>query len=118
MAVLGSRFGRDDLPSLGSISTWTKVLVAIGLILIIERSTTYYQPRTTGLVPAKGDEPTKALIIASTIKEDTSWAKNIFAPEWDVNIYVNDNRSAELTVLINAGHEASVYLTYVGEPWV
>ena len=111
MAVLGRTFGRDDL--LGSISTWVKVLVIIGLILVFERSTTYYRPGSSNVIQAEADEPTKALIVASTIKEDTSWAKNFFSPEWDVNVYVNDNRSAELTVFINAGHEASVYLTYV-----
>ncbi|KAF7541460.1 hypothetical protein G7054_g521 [Neopestalotiopsis clavispora] len=52
------------------------------------------------------------IVVASLKKEDTSWLST-HLPEWKANIYVVDDSKAHLTVPINKGHEAMVYLTYI-----
>ncbi|KAI0010794.1 hypothetical protein F4779DRAFT_576134 [Xylariaceae sp. FL0662B] len=52
------------------------------------------------------------MVVASTKKEDTSWLYN-YVPHWRKNIYVVDNPRAPLTVPLNKGNEAMVYLTYI-----
>ncbi|KAL8403105.1 hypothetical protein RB594_008387 [Gaeumannomyces avenae] len=65
---------------------------------------------------------TKALVVASTSKDDTSWLASIPRREgggggdggWDVFHYVVDAPlSPGLTVPANKGNEAMVYLTYI-----
>lgn len=52
----------------------------------------------------------KAMIIASMKKDDTSWYAQYF-PDWERNIYVVDDPEANLTVALNKGREGNVYLT-------
>lgn len=54
----------------------------------------------------------KAIVVASTSKEETMWIHEHF-PDWQVNVYVVDDNDAELTLLHNIGREAAVYLTYI-----
>lgn len=58
--------------------------------------------------PRRGIE----LVIASTTKEDPSWAYKHFG-HWNPQVYVADNQSATLAVPRNKGHEAMAYLTYI-----
>ena len=52
----------------------------------------------------------KELVVASLRDDDTSWLqKNL--PDWKANIYVVNTHSAPLTVPVNKGREAMVYLT-------
>lgn len=52
------------------------------------------------------------IVVASLKKEDTSWLST-HLPEWKANVYVVDDSKAHLTVPMNKGHEAMVYLTYI-----
>ncbi|ETS73832.1 hypothetical protein PFICI_14778 [Pestalotiopsis fici W106-1] len=52
------------------------------------------------------------IVVASTKKENTKWLST-YLPEWKTNIYVVDDSKASLTVPVNKGHEAMVYLTYI-----
>lgn len=64
-------------------------------------------PEPQGIIP-----PTfrKELVVASLRDDDTSWLqKNL--PDWKANIYVVNNKAAPLTVPVNKGREAMVYLT-------
>lgn len=54
----------------------------------------------------------KELVVASIVGEDTSWIEENL-PDWGRNVYVTDDPGASLTVPVNKGHEAMVYLTYV-----
>ena len=54
----------------------------------------------------------KALIVASLQDDDTTWlAKHL--TDWETFVYVVDNPTANLTVALNKGREANVYLTYL-----
>ena len=44
--------------------------------------------------------------------EDTSWLGEYF-PDWQANVYVMNERSADLTVAKNKGRESMAYLTYL-----
>lgn len=52
----------------------------------------------------------QALVVASLKNDDTSWLFSQL-PAWQKNIYVVDDRHAELTVPLNKGRESMVYLT-------
>ncbi|KAE8352415.1 hypothetical protein BDV28DRAFT_135219 [Aspergillus coremiiformis] len=58
---------------------------------------------------------TRTLVIAQLQAEDTSWVNTLVQedPYLSSAIYVVDNTSAPLTVLVNKGHEVMVYLTYI-----
>ncbi|RFU28377.1 hypothetical protein B7463_g7972, partial [Scytalidium lignicola] len=58
------------------------------------------------------DGYTKAFVVASVKKDDTSWIQK-HVPGWKVFRYIVDNASAQLTVPKNKGREAMVYLTYL-----
>ncbi|KAH8813183.1 hypothetical protein F5884DRAFT_327519 [Xylogone sp. PMI_703] len=58
------------------------------------------------------DGYTKAFVVASVRKDDTSWIKE-HVPGWKVFRYIVDNASTQLTVPKNKGREAMVYLTYM-----
>ncbi|KAI1759227.1 hypothetical protein GGR53DRAFT_471556 [Hypoxylon sp. FL1150] len=72
-------------------------------VLVDDRDPTTEPPRTHREVE---------LVIASTTKENPSWAYRHFS-HWNPQVYVTDNQSATLTVPRNKGHEAMVYLTYI-----
>ncbi|EEA22338.1 hypothetical protein TMatcc_008222 [Talaromyces marneffei ATCC 18224] len=52
------------------------------------------------------------LVVASLKQQHTSWYSTYF-PDWKSNIYVVDDPGASLTVPLNKGNEAMVYLTYI-----
>ncbi|KAI2627149.1 hypothetical protein GGS21DRAFT_255716 [Xylaria nigripes] len=52
------------------------------------------------------------LVVASVRTEDVSWLHEQL-PDWHKEIYIADNSSAALTVPMNKGREAMVYLTYL-----
>lgn len=56
----------------------------------------------------------KSLVIASTTNSDLSWLPSaLLSSHWTPNVYTTDNSSAPLTVPVNKGNEAMVYLTYI-----
>lgn len=60
----------------------------------------------------KADEKIRYdLVVASMKGDDTSWLFEHF-PNWNKNIYVVNDETAELTVEKNKGRESMVYLTY------
>jgi hypothetical protein len=64
-------------------------------------------PKSETTSPSR--EP-KRLVVSSLNKEDTTWlAKRL--PDWPVSRYVVDDPTANLTVPIEKGREAMVYLT-------
>lgn len=52
------------------------------------------------------------LVVASMKKENVSWLHD-YLQDWTKNIYVVDDPTAPLTVPVNKGREAMVFLTYV-----
>ncbi|EEP81655.1 conserved hypothetical protein [Uncinocarpus reesii 1704] len=52
------------------------------------------------------------LVVASLRSDNTTWLVE-HLPEWHTNIYVADDPEARLTVPLNKGREAMVYLTYI-----
>lgn len=111
-------------------------LAAVGIILLFERTVAWYQWTThpedqhsfsaigdlgikfpfetthTKHLPTTETSVRKAIVVASTGKEHTEWIRENF-PDWEINIYVVDDQSANLTVFKNQGKEASVFLTYL-----
>jgi hypothetical protein len=55
----------------------------------------------------------KALIIASTTASNLTWLPSPKNSPWTQHIYVVDDPSASLTVPVNKGNEAMVYLTFI-----
>jgi hypothetical protein len=66
-------------------------------------------PRPDIFVPKR---PDVELVVAKMKREDTSWIGK-YLPDWQHNTYVVDDPKAELTVSVNKGREAMVYLTSV-----
>lgn len=60
---------------------------------------------------ALGDNDVE-MVVASMKHENVSWLDE-YLPEWKKNIYVVDDNKAKLTVPMNKGREAMVFLTYV-----
>jgi len=56
------------------------------------------------------EPPYKAIIAASLSQDDTTWFQDLL-PDWQANVYVVDDPTANLTVPRNKGRESSVYLT-------
>lgn len=56
--------------------------------------------------------PSVELVVASLSTENTSWIAEQL-PDWDARIYHVDDASAALTVPLNKGKEAMVYLTWI-----
>ncbi|USW58282.1 hypothetical protein Slin15195_G116010 [Septoria linicola] len=68
-----------------------------------------YSPRAT-----YSQKITTNLIIASTSKEDTSWASNLQIPNLKVLRYVSDSATAKYhPATLNKGREALIYFTYL-----
>lgn len=111
-------------------------LAVIGILLILERTATWYSwtssdgeqsfsaisklgihfpwsPNATQHVDAAvGSSVQKSIIVASMKREHTEWINDAF-PDWEINTYVANDKTANYTVLRNEGHEASTYLTYI-----
>lgn len=71
-----------------------------------DQTSTWLQDR---LVPKR---PDVELVVAKMKREDTTWIQK-YLPDWEHSIYVVDNPKAKLTVAVNKGREAMVYLTSV-----
>ena len=101
MALPLMTFRRSLLPSVATF-------VFLVLFIIIFRTSSRHQ---LGVSPP---EPifSKEFVVASLKEDDTSWLHEHF-PDWKANIYVVNDKAAKLTVPINKGREAMVYLTYV-----
>jgi hypothetical protein len=68
--------------------------------------------------PTKPKDPhphlSKHLVIASTTSSNLTWLPPALqSSHWSPQIYVTDSPTAPLTVPINKGNEAMVYLTYI-----
>ncbi|TGJ84668.1 hypothetical protein E0Z10_g4102 [Xylaria hypoxylon] len=110
-----------------SLRSLRRVLVATIFVTSLFLLLTLYhhasQPSATPLRPdnshvaAEAEKPQKPedeveLVVASVRAEDTSWF-HTYLPSWQKNIYVADDPGASLTVPMNKGREAMVYLTYM-----
>ncbi|KAI1437852.1 hypothetical protein GGR50DRAFT_610056 [Xylaria sp. CBS 124048] len=73
------------------------------------RSHPYPSPTTIDNASAR----TLELVVASVTSENTTWLHAQLPPTWHKNIYVTDDAHAALTVPLNKGREAMVYLTYL-----
>jgi len=87
-----------------------KLVVLIIVILAFLRWTNPSTSFQSIIYP--NNHPTKALIMASTTAADLSWLSEV-PPEWTQHIYLTDDPEASLTVPINKGNEAMVYLTFI-----
>lgn len=58
------------------------------------------------------DDNAVEMVVASMKHENVSWLDE-YLPEWKKNIYVVDDNKAKLTVPMNKGREAMVFLTYI-----
>ncbi|KAK4169825.1 hypothetical protein QBC43DRAFT_306728 [Cladorrhinum sp. PSN259] len=56
---------------------------------------------------------TVGVVVASLKKENTTWIQEQLPRDWVPSIYVVDDETAKLTVPVNKGREAMVYLTYI-----
>jgi len=57
---------------------------------------------------------TKSLVVASTTSSNLTWLDPALqTSHWDPYVYVTDSSSAPLTVPVNKGNEAMVYLSYI-----
>jgi hypothetical protein len=54
----------------------------------------------------------KDLVVASMLGDNTTWLYDNL-PDWRKNVFVVDDKTADLTVVKNKGRESMVYLTYV-----
>lgn len=61
-------------------------------------------------MPSSRPEIRKDLVVASMKGDNTSWLFDSF-PDWYKNVYVVDDKEADLTVIKNKGRESMVYLT-------
>lgn len=75
--------------------------------------------RQTPNIHVPSDEPVEVLgedsvelVVASMTKENVTWLDN-YLTHWKKSIYVVDNPKSALTVPVNKGREAMVFLTYV-----
>lgn len=95
-------------------TTWTSFhrWLILGLASLLAMAIwTFSLPQAYRLLPLRTQHEV-TLLVSSMDADDTGWL-NDYRPEWDKKIYVTDNHSAPLTVPINKGREAMVYLTYV-----
>jgi hypothetical protein len=94
-------------------------IILVSLILMVAglhwRSRFYEVATVAGVQQARASLApvlSKAFVVASVVREDPTWLLAHFS-DWDVRRYVVDNQTADLTVPINKGREAMVYLTWV-----
>ncbi|KAL4914459.1 hypothetical protein BDW62DRAFT_143934 [Aspergillus aurantiobrunneus] len=70
-------------------------------------------PHSGQATPARQSAPIrKSMVVASMKNDDVSWLHKFFS-DWHKNIYVVDDKTAQLTVAQNKGRESMVYLTYI-----
>ncbi|KAJ5586670.1 uncharacterized protein N7459_002435 [Penicillium hispanicum] len=98
--------------SLGSISRWTG-----GQRIVIGDSSNDQSADPSSQQPPPpnhSQSPSRELVIAAMRSSDLSWLEETL-PDWHANIYRADvpPGEANLTVPVNRGNEAMVYLTYL-----
>lgn len=62
--------------------------------------------------PAQSKGPAVEIVVASMKHENTSWVQQ-HLPDWSHKIYVVNDPTSPLTVKVNKGREAMVYLTHI-----
>jgi hypothetical protein len=88
----------------------------LGVFLLVARYPGLIGVRTTSsspsLIPVGEDKKVAkvAMVVASQKGEDTTWLQTAFL-EWEKNVYITNDPTAELTVPANKGRESMVYLT-------
>jgi hypothetical protein len=94
--------------------TRSRVIIALEIIFVC--LTIYFYKQTSPLPhvrPAQQQSPvSKTLVIASTTQGNTTWLSDV-NPDWTILPYISDDPNADLTVPVNRGNEAMVYLTYI-----
>jgi hypothetical protein len=68
------------------------------------------EPGTILRVATPNSRISKALVVSSQTKDNTSWLNEHLA-DWNIIRYVTDDQTARYTVPKNKGREAMVYLT-------
>lgn len=58
------------------------------------------------------DAAEQAIISPAMKAQNMSWLYDNFGKEWEINLYVVDDPTANNSVVKNKGREAGVYLTY------
>lgn len=81
------------------------VVIALCLWYLLSGSSSTFTPR--GTRPGPNDVE---MVVASMKKENVTWL-NDYLHSWKKNIYVVDDPNAALTVPVNKGREAMVFLT-------
>lgn len=73
-------------------------------------------------IPVASEEPVEVLgedsvelVVASMTKENVTWLED-YLTHWTKRIYVVDDPNSSLTVPVNKGREAMVFLTYALKP--
>lgn len=91
------------------------ILLTFIVKLLFGRQTQSPSPLTTTSSSLQPSTISKALVVASTTKEDTAWLSQIPSSlNWTLNHYrVDAPLSPRLSVPSNRGNEAMVYLTYI-----
>lgn len=69
-------------------------------------------PSRQGTQAARPKKPAVEVVMASMKYENTSWVQT-YLPDWSHRIYHVDDPTSPLTVKVNKGHEAMVYLTHI-----
>ena len=97
-------------PKLTSLSTLVLLLFCVWFLVLIP-----FLSRHGGL-SFRPQRPNRAppieLVVASTKHENTTWVHQ-HLPEWSRKVYVVDDPQNALTVPVNKGREAMVFLTYL-----
>ncbi|MCJ1358289.1 MAG: hypothetical protein MMC33_008288 [Icmadophila ericetorum] len=90
---------------------WALILFFLLVLSLLYRSPL---PATTSTPPQPALQSgfRKEIVVASRYDDDTSWLEKEL-PDWGRSIYIVNDNSAKLTVPINKGREAMVYLTYI-----
>ncbi|KPM43652.1 hypothetical protein AK830_g2864 [Neonectria ditissima] len=95
------------------------IIVAVVFLLVLFRDSIL--PSSGGRAPLdttksqssqRLGEDDVEMVVASMKHENVSWLDD-YLPEWRKNVYVVDDNKAKLTVPMNKGREAMVFLTYI-----
>lgn len=112
------RYRKPDVPpsdegAIAVSSSYTTVAPAPSHKTIIAPTST----DATTIIPTPSNTYTQTLVIAKLKEENATWAEQIAQelPHLASAIYTVDDYNASLTVPMNKGHEAMVYLTYIIE---
>lgn len=88
---------------------WGLTLAFLALLSILYRAPFTDVPPTIS-EPGPESAFRQEIVVASLSDDDTSWLEKEL-PGWGRSVYVVNDKTAKLTVPINKGREAMVYLT-------